>query len=308
MRLAWVLTAWLTAGACSGFIDRQAADTTYRVIAKAQVAARRQADLELARAAAPSGILQLEAFALAYPEHRGLARLHAEAVCQYAFGFVLDDWEDAQLGGRAEAAAPLAARVRRLAAACVDANLALAPAAWRQARAGAPAAWRAAIDAATREHVPQLLWIATADASVLALDPLANLGKLDSILAALKRCIALAPGAHDSDAELLLGTLEAGLSQYLGGPDGSARFAEARAQLGAGALIVEVMYARGTLVAREDRAAFERTLRQVLAADLDAWPERRLANELARRKAERYLAAMEQLMARSVPGAPPDAR
>ncbi len=304
---ALAMLGCLAASACSGFIDKQAADSTYRILDKSQVAARRQSDLELARAALPGGILQMEAFALAYPAHRGFKLLHAEALCQYGVGFVFDDWEDAQLRGRTEEAAAIAARVARLTATCVDANLALAPPAWREARTKGSAAWRATIDTAARDHLAQLLWIATSDAIVLALDPMRNLGKLDSITAALKRCIELAPGFHDSDAELLLGTLEAGASRFLGGPDGSARFAMARTQLGEGALLVEVMYARGALVAKQDRARFEETLRQVLAADLTRWPERRLANELARQKAQRYLAAIDQLIAKKAESGEPAA-
>lgn len=303
MRFVVTIIASLAVSACSGFINKQAADSTYRILSSSQIAARRQADIELARAAAPSGILQLEAFALAYPEHRGFKRLHAETLCQYAFGFVFDDWEEAQLRGPSGEAARIGERVRRLAASCIDATLALAPATWRQARAQGPAAWRAIVPTVAREHVPQLLWIATADATVLALDPMGNLATLDSIVVALRRCVELEPGFHDSDAELLLGTLEAGISRFLGGADGSARFTQARARLGEGALLVEVMYARGPLVAKRDRAQFEKTLRQVLAADLTRWPERRLANELARRKAERYLASIDQLMAELVPGA-----
>src|SRR6185295_18685755 len=114
-----------------------------------------------------------------YPAHRGFKLLHAEAICQYAVGFVFDDWEDAQLRGRTEDAALLEARVKRLAAACTEANLALSPPAWRDARTGGPASWRATIATASREHVAQLLWIATSDAVVLALDPMRNLGMLD---------------------------------------------------------------------------------------------------------------------------------
>lgn len=309
MRFALIIAAWLgvalTLGACSGFIDKQAADSTYRILAKSQQAGRRQSDLELARAAAPSGILQLETFALAYPDHRGFKQMHAEALCQYLVGFVFDDWEEAQLAGRAEEAAQLAARVTRLSASCVEANLAVAPAKWRAARAAGPLEWRQTIDTAAREHLAPLLWLATIDSLTLALDPMGNLAKLGSITAGLRRCVELAPGFHDSDAELLLGTLEAGASRFMGGSDGSERFARARQQLGEGALLVEVMYARGTLVAKRDRARFEATLRQVLAADLSRWPERRLANELAKRKAERYLAAVEQLMADWRPGGAP---
>ena len=123
-----------------------------------------------------------------------------------------------------------------------------------------------------------------------------NIAKFRSITAALQRCIALRPGFHDSDAEVLLGTLQAGRSQFLGGADGAAEFARARKQQGSGALLVEVMFARGTLVAQNDRVRFESTLRDVLATDASRWPERRLSNELARRKAQRYLTAIERLM------------
>jgi hypothetical protein len=300
---ALVLAILCAMAACRGFVDRQAADSSYRILEQSRRAARRLPDLELARAALPGGILQLEAFALAYPEHRGLRVLHAEALCQYAVAFVFDDWEDAQLGGRSEEAARLGSRVEALADACAGANLALLPPAWREARARGRRAWQAMVAGATRAQLPQLLWIATVDAVRLALDPVRHLGDLGSIALALERCIALQPGFHDSDAELLLGSLEAGRSRLLGGADGAARFAQARAQLGEGALLVDVMFARGTAVARGDRALFEATLRQVVAADLARWPDRRLANELARRKAARYLAAIDRLFA-SAPAAP----
>lgn len=299
-------TVVLAVTACSSFINKQAADSTYRILEQSQVAARRQSDLELARAAAPGGIMQLEAFALAYPDHRGFKLLHAEAVCSYTVAFVFDDWEDAWLRGRAEEAERLRERVRRLVGTCADVNLALLPSAWREARAKGTDAWQAMFARATREHVPQLLWLATADAVLVAIDPLRNLGALRSITRALERCIALRPGFHDSDAELLLGSFEAGRSQFLGGADGSARFARARAQLGDGALLVDVMFARGTLVANEDRARFEATLKRVLATDVTRWPERRLANELAQRKAARYLASIESLLGPAIaqPGTP----
>ncbi|HET9619718.1 MAG TPA: TRAP transporter TatT component family protein, partial [Kofleriaceae bacterium] len=97
-------------------------------------------------------------------------------------------------------------------------------------------------------------------------------------------------------AEQLLGSLAAGRARLLGGDDGAADFARAR-QLAPGALLVDVMFARGTAVARRDRALFEQTLRGVLAADVTRWPARRADNELARRKAARYLAAADRLFA-----------
>jgi hypothetical protein len=278
----------LVLAGCGGFIDNQAASSTHRILLKATEAGRRQPDLELARDALPGGILQLETFALAYPKHRGFKVLHAESLCQYGVAFVFDDWEDASLGGRADEAKRLAGRLRGLLEACIDRNLTLLPASWRSARERGGDAFVAALPAATRDHVPALLWIATADAVLVATDPMNHLARLAPAIATLARCAELAPGFHDADAELLLGMLESAR-----GGDGSASFAAARKALGEGALIADVMYARGTLVARRDRAGFERTLQAVLAADVAKWPERRLSNELARRKAQRYLAAID---------------
>lgn len=276
---------------CGGFIDKQAADSTLRILSKSQAAGRRQVDIELVQAALPGGVLQLETFALAYPEHRGFRLLHADALCQYAAAFVFDEWEQADLDGRKDEAMQLASRVVKLTAACAEANLALAPASWRAARAVGGERWDAEVTKASRKHVAQLLWLATADAVVLALEPMKHLTQLPSIIAALEKCVSLAPGFRDSDAEILLGTLQAGSSQFLGGADGGEWFARAQKQLGPGGLVAEVMMARSTLVARRDRAQFTAKLQAVLAIDLAKFPDQRLANELAQRKARRYLAA-----------------
>ncbi|MEO8553773.1 MAG: TRAP transporter TatT component family protein, partial [Kofleriaceae bacterium] len=83
----------------------------------------------------------------------------------------------------------------------------------------------------------------------------------------------------------------AAAGRLLGG-DGHARFEAAR---GDGRLLADVMFARAVAIRRGDRALFEATLQRVLAADVRRWPERRLANELALRKARRYLAATDVL-------------
>lgn len=287
-----VLAAIAVAG-CSGFIDRQAATSTYKILRASVDESRREADVELARDAVPGGLLQLAAFARAYPGFRGFAELHAEALCGYAVGFVFDDWEDATLGGRADEAARIATRLTGLLPRCVDANLALLDPAWRTARAAGGDALTRQLARARPGDVAALRWIATADAVTIALAPLRGLTAMAPTLAVLRRCAALAPGAHDADAELLLGTLEAAVHPFLGGPDGRAWFAAARRALGPGALWLDVTEARAVI---RDRARLEAALRAVLAADPARWPERRLANELARRKAARYLAALDQLI------------
>jgi hypothetical protein len=284
------LLALALLGGCESFISKRAASSTFAILEKSNIVAQREADLDLARDATPGGLMQLEAFALAYPDHAGFKRLHAEAFCSYAVAFVFDDWEDASLTGRTADAETIATRLRPLLARCAALNRALLPQPWR----AKPLA--ALLPLATPSHAPALLWLATTDAVSLALAPMANFTKLPDIRAALTRCAELAPGAHNADAELLLATLDAGTGAIFGTTDGHAAFDRARKVAGPGALIVDVMFARGTAVARKDRALFTSTLERTLATDVTQWPERRLANELARRKAHRYLAAIDKLL------------
>lgn len=276
--VAWAL---VTAIGCSGWIEQRAATTTYRVLVQANTAARRQADVELARAAAPAGVIQLETFALAYPSHREFRALWRDALCDYATGFVFDEWEDAELGGRAKDAARIAERLRGLLATCVAANLAELPAGWRSGPG-------------SRDDVSAMLWVATAEASELALDPLRTIGRLPETIRLLERCAALAPGFRDGAAELLIATLTSAVAglPVIASPDrdGKAAFARARTAGGAGNLMVDVLAAR--MLERGDRERQRTALTAILAVDLTRWPERRLVNELARRKAERYLASL----------------
>lgn len=295
MRAALVILA-LALGGCSGFINKQAATSTYRILEKSMEAARRQPDVELAREAMPGGLMQLEAFALAFPDHDGFRRMHTESFCQYTVGFVFDDWEDAKLGGRDAEVERIGTRLGSLLDSCITANLDRLPSVWRAAHVKGLDAVAALLPIARPAHVPALLWIATASAVRLGMNPLAHFRELPSIEAMLIRCTVLSPGYDDANAELMLGTLTAAKSSMFGGDDGRAQFARARKLAGDGALMVEVMAARGIGVAHKDRPGLQATLEQVLATDVSRWPERRLSNELALKKARRYLAAASVLV------------
>ena len=295
MKATALILALALAG-CSGFINKQAATSTYRILEKSMEAARRQPDLELAREAMPGGLMQLEAFALAYPDHGGFRTMHTESYCQYVVGFVFDDWEDAKLGGRDADVERIGTRLGKLLERCIAANLERLPLAWRTAHGRGLDAVVALLPTAQRAHVPALLWIATASAVRLGMNPLRHFRELPSIEAMLTRCTELAPGYDDANAELMLGTLTAAKGAVFGGDDGAAKFARARKLAGQGALMVDVMEARGTAVANKDRLGLQAAMERVLATDVTRWPERRLSNELALRKARRYLAAASVLV------------
>ena len=54
-------------------------------------------------------------------------------------------------------------------------------------------------------------------------------------------------------------------------------------------LLAKVFYARRYAVAVQDKALFRKALVEVLQTDPAVWPEQRLANEIAHRRARRYL-------------------
>ena len=208
--------------------------------------------------------------------------VRADAICDEAIDNVFDAWEDATLAHRDDDAQAAANRLHELLPDCIARETARLPLGWT------PASLRAA-------DVPAALAIARARAVELALAPLEGLGQLPDLRALLERCAALRPGFHDADAELLLGMLAANLSAFTHGPDGSDWFAKARERAGEGVLLVDVVRARALGVAHHDRAGFEATLTAVVDADLSRWPQHRLANALAVRKARRYLAHADEL-------------
>jgi len=282
MRKQLIAALLATVAGCGGFVRGQASSTTLEILTKSSAVARRQADPQLAREALPGGIIQLAAFAAAYPDERAFRVLHASALCDYMAGFVFDDWEEAALDLRDEDASVIAERLELLLEGCVAANVALLPTNVLEDP-----------KLAQKDHEPQLLAVARAGVIALALAPLANIAKLPLIRRQLARCAELAPGAHDGEADVLLGMIAAQL-----GDDAKPYFDRARKGAGPQALIVEVMFARGVLVPARDLEAFETALQRVLATDHKQWPEHRLANELARKKARRYLRVGSNLFRR----------
>jgi len=254
--------------ACGGFIERETATSTLRILESSQVAARRLGDVDLARDALAGGIVQLAAFELAFPNEPRFAALHADAVCDYAQGFVFDAWEDATLAKREDEVKTTSARLDVLLGECIALEAARLPKGWTIAtlRSG---------------DVPAALAIGRAKAVKLALAPMAMLGELPSLRELLERCATLRPGFHDGDAELLLGIIATQLAKFLPGNEGEVWFQRAAARAGDGVLMVALVRAHATGATDE--------LQRIANADLSRWPEHRLANALAVRKARRYL-------------------
>lgn len=283
---------------CAGFIEKRAAESTVAITKQSRVVIQRQADVELARAAAPGGLVQLEAFSLAYPKQRGFIELLAEGYCQYAVGFVADDWEQALMAEDRARAFRIQTRALSLLDRCVDYGATLLGKRWQAARERGPEALVAMTSTARKRDVPGMSWIALGLTSAVSLNPLnrKRLAWLPVAQALLERIVVLDEGHNDATAHVLLGTIHSARSKLLGGDPatGKRHFDRARALTGGASLLVDVMLARSYAVTVGDRELFRQALERVINAKTASWPERRLANEMAVRKARRYLDAEEQ--------------
>jgi predicted anti-sigma-YlaC factor YlaD len=118
---------------------------------------------------------------------------------------------------------------------------------------------------------------------------------LPKAIALIKRAYVLDPKFYNGGAAMTLGTIYAAQGKAMGGdPDAAKKyFEEAMAASDGKFLLTKVMYARFYGVVIQDRALFEKTLKQVIETPASVYPEFRLANELAHKRAKRYLAHAE---------------
>ncbi len=155
-----------------------------------------------------------------------------------------------------------------------------------------------ALRQAERRDVELLYWTGAAWGSAigLGLDRPELVADLPAVRALFARALALAPDYDRGALHEAMIPIES-LSELLGGSPERARQHFERAVELSGGLRASpyVTWARGVPVARQDRAEFRRALEAALAVDPEASPPDRLANHLARERAQRLLARIDEL-------------
>jgi hypothetical protein len=301
MRALPTLTLLLCAG-CN--LKQFTVDTTAPVIQDASRSFQAESDLHVAREAAPGQLKTADGFLASSPRNRILLEVVAQGYIEYAFGFLEDDLEqlpddDAHARDREE----LVRRATRLYERGVDYGLRLLalddkrfPEAFRQDVASTVAAAKK-LDG--EKSVPGLFYSGLGLASAINLnkEDLARVVELPKAIALIKRVYEIDPKFYNGGAAMALGMIWAAQGKAIGGdPDASKRYFEEAIRASDGKfLLPRVMMARYYAVTVQDRALFESTLKAVLAAPADIYPEYRLANEFARRRATRYLARIDEL-------------
>jgi hypothetical protein len=308
--------AVLVFGGCEGFVRHQAAGTTAQILVRAQPALNQESDYELAARAIPGALKTVEGFyvADAQPE---LREILTEGYCQYANAFVEDEWEQADFAHRLDDAAYHNARASKMYARCLNYALDQLGPKFEKDLYGPPDVAQKRIGTVGLSQRTPLMW-AGLGLGGMVLHNLKNpemLSYQPIVQAILERVIAL-DKAHRGEIDgtkrvpcdagctmrlalphIAMGMLLAAKPTAMGGDPkrASEEFATAL-RITADAkhpdgkmLLARVLWAFRIGKSTDDRKLFHDQLVKVLQTDPGIWPEQRLANEVAHRKARRYL-------------------
>lgn len=263
----------------------------------------RDDDVELVKAAVPFGLKTMEGLLDTVPTHEGLLRGLASGFTQYSYAFVLQDADRAALAGRTAEARSGRQRATRLFVRARDYGLR----GLEQKYPGLPDKLKGAreLDAelakVKKEDVALLYWTAAAWALAIssAKGDMELVSQLPAPVAMMRRGIALDEGFdHGAFHEFFIVWDGSRTEAEGGGAQRAKEHLDRALALSDGRKLGPlVSYAETVLVQTQDRAEFQRILERVLAADVNAAPQYRLANVLAQRRARDLLDHADDLFA-----------
>jgi predicted anti-sigma-YlaC factor YlaD len=261
-------------------------------------------DPELVREAVPFSLKLMESLLAESPSHLGLRLAAASGFTQYSYAFVQQQAEELE-GKDLEAARALRERARRLylrARGHGLRGLELRHAGLENALGRNP---KAAVQALQRRDVPLMYWTAAAWGAAISLakDTPELVAQAPSVEALMDRALELDEAFEQGAIHSFMITYEMSRKQASGDAAARARRHFERAvELSRGQQAAPfVALAEAVCVQKQDRAEFESLLQRAVAIDVNAQPQRRLANLLMQRRARWLLGRVEDLILPPLP-------
>ncbi len=298
-----LLAGSLTSAGCD--TTTLAVNSTSKILVRAQPSIKMESDYEMAARAIPGSLKTVEGFHIAVPENKRLVKILAEGYCQYGTAFIEDEWERAMIAGNAEEAEYHSGRATKAFIRCMNYGLELLGGEWAEKIFGPIDEFRSLVENAGHDDRFAMMWTAIGLASAINqnktnIEMVAFIGTAKLML---RRVLELdksklpADRVHAALPHVALAMASLALAPALGGkPEvGKAHFMEAARLTDDKFLLAKVLFARKYAVMLQDRALFKSTLISVLQTDPAIWPEQRLANEVAHRRARRYLKLEKEL-------------
>ncbi len=285
--------------------------TTAKVLVRAQPALQQESDYQLAHDAFPATLKTIEGFWIVDPDNSDLIGILTEGYCQYGTAFVEDDWEVASLQIPKNSVEMQAqdARATHIFTRCLNYALRQLGERWQTELFAAPEVVAKLVRETGAEKRDPMMWAA------LALGSLVNhnaknpdmLSYLSTVKLILDRVLELdkaSPPVRKDYAALP--HIAYGMIYTSSTSTGDANKAKAEFEAALQATADKAHPAGKLLLARalmgyrvglmtNDRKFFHDQLKQVLETEPSVWPEQRLANEVAHRRARRYLSHEKQL-------------
>lgn len=303
----WTLLAVAAIVAATGCdIPKFTADSTSKVLIRAQPSLKMESDWEMASRAIPGALKTIEGFWVVSPDNKNFLALLTEGYCQYGSGFVEDEVEQAEARGDTEAADYHRARATKMFIRCMNYALKQLGKRWQEDLFGSDAQVDAILAKAGTGHRTALLWVAVGLASAINnnKDRVEMIGYLDTAKKILRRIVEIDEKSGPPRDKVLaamphiaLGMAYTGLDKSLGGDPALAdqHFQKAIELTEGKFLLAHVFRARRVAFRNKDRQGFHDALVKVLETPPSIWPEQRLANEIAHRRARRYLKQEKEL-------------
>lgn len=294
-------------------MTKLAVDTQGDVMALASPVIEEQTDYEVARYAIPSSLVQAEGLLRVSPGNEQLLLLSAKGWGSYAYGFVEDDMQRAELAGDLEAADVARDRAKKMYLKAKGYGFALL-----EARASGigesiqrdPDELRRFLndEFTDKEDAAALFWTGYAWGSAINIsrDDPAMIADLAFPPVLVERAVALDETYYNAAGLVFLGVFHSSLGESIGGDPalGRKHFERALSLTKRQSKVVQVNFAESYAVQKQDRALFESLLNEVVRESDTAPPSLALPNVVSKRRAQRLLSQMDDLI---LPPLPQDA-
>jgi hypothetical protein len=270
----------------SGCVQTIAVNTVGGIADDGFSAFKEESDLDFAEKALPANIKLLEVMLKSSPDNTRLLTLLSQGYSSYALGFLEDKDPDR--------AREFYLRGRDYGLRILRQNSDL-----DKALLGSPDDLKATLAKLSADDAPAVFWTAFGWGSYIYLslnntDAIGDLPRAETLMSFV---VAKDSTFYYSGAHVFLGTLYGSRPKLLGGDPAIAKdHFEAALRINHGRfLMTYVYYARSYAVQTQNEALFEELLTKVQDTPLDILPEFRLANAIAKKKAELLLARKNEL-------------
>ncbi len=281
-------------------LRRMALDQTASILKGAMPAFEKDWDVELVGAALPANIKIIEGFLQSGPQNQDLLLMAAQAYASYALVILEEQLEKTEED--TPQADHLSRRIREMylrAYRYAARLLEVRHAKMSNKLAKGAAAAQPILAQCTKQDVPGLFWggMALASAINVARDDVQLIAQMPLARKMISRVLELDETYQNAGGHMILGAMLGSVGKMLGGnPELAQKHFETALKLTQRKfLLVHLLYAKTVAVQLQDQKLFQSLLSEVQNAKLDIFPEQKLANMSAKRRARLLLARQGSL-------------